>query len=157
MRGMEGEETYSASEAAKILRISKRRAQQMASAGEIEATQNKRGEWRISQRSVHERLPGRPLRPRQGIDEGPSESPLEASESFRDMLDRIALLERELGRSEVRLELTGRTESSLREDLERERQGRERERGQTEEEVRRLREELEAERSKGFWKKLFGG
>jgi excisionase family DNA binding protein len=30
-------------------------------------------------------------------------------------------------------------------------------RGQAEEEARRLREELEAERSKGFWRRLFGG
>jgi len=88
----------------------------------------------------------------------------------------------------VRLELTERAESTLREELERERQERveaqsragsleqEREKTQqrveklTEEhaqldeehsrlqsEAERLRDELEAERSKGFWARLFGG
>ena len=54
---------------------------------------------------------------------------------------------------EGRLELTERTESTLREDLERERS----ERREAQEEARRLRETLEAERSKGFWRRLFGG
>ena len=47
---------------------------------------------------------------------------------------------------ETRLELTTQAESTLRGQLEHER-----------EEARRLREELEAERSKGFWRRLFGG
>jgi hypothetical protein len=53
----------------------------------------------------------------------------------------------------TRLELTERTESSLREDLERVRE----ERRRYQEEAERLRDELEAERSKGFWRRLFGG
>jgi hypothetical protein len=53
----------------------------------------------------------------------------------------------------ARAELTERTESSLREDLERERE----ERREAREEAERLRAELEAERSKGFWRRLFGG
>jgi chromosome segregation ATPase len=85
----------------------------------------------------------------------------------------------------ARLELTERAESTLREELERERQQRsadvQRERSerlraqeraeqleqerarleadyrQAEEESTRLREELEAERGKGFWRRLFGG
>jgi chromosome segregation ATPase len=88
----------------------------------------------------------------------------------------------------VRLELTERAESTLREELERERQVRleaqgragslEQERSETEQrvahltlehaeleeehsrlqsEAERLRDELEAERSKGFWARLFGG
>jgi chromosome segregation ATPase len=88
----------------------------------------------------------------------------------------------------VRLELTERAESTLREKLERERQERleaqgragslEQERSETQQrvtqltqehtqleeehsrlqsEAERLREELEAERSKGFWARLFGG
>lgn len=55
-------------------------------------------------------------------------------------------LERQLGRLEGRLELTEVAESTVREALERER-----------EENQRLREELEAERSKGIWRRLFGG
>jgi hypothetical protein len=85
----------------------------------------------------------------------------------------------------ARLELTERAESTLREELERERTLRhadvERERSERlqaqvraeqleqesarleaehrrcEEEAQRLREELEAERAKGFWRRLFGG
>lgn len=88
----------------------------------------------------------------------------------------------------ARLELTERAESTLREELERERQERleaqgrvgslERERSETQQraaqltqehaeleeehsrlqgEAERLRDELEAERSKGFWARLFGG
>ena len=88
----------------------------------------------------------------------------------------------------VRLELTKRAESTLREELERERQERveaqgragsvEQERSETQQrvaqltqehdqleeehsrlqsEAEQLREELEAERSKGFWARLFGG
>lgn len=88
----------------------------------------------------------------------------------------------------VRLELTERAESTLREELERERQERleaqgragslEREHSETQKrvlqlteehteleeeharlqsEAERLRDELEAERSKGFWARLFGG
>src|SRR5215204_95329 len=88
----------------------------------------------------------------------------------------------------VRLELAERAESTLREELERERQERveaqwragsfEQERSETQQrvtqltqehdqleeehsrlqsEAERLREELEAERSKGFWARLFGG
>jgi chromosome segregation ATPase len=53
----------------------------------------------------------------------------------------------------ARLELTERTESSLREDLERVREERQRH----QEEADRLRTELEAERSKDLWRRLFGG
>jgi hypothetical protein len=50
-----------------------------------------------------------------------------------------------LGRSEARAELTEQAESTLREQLERER-----------ERADRLEEELREERSKGFWRRLFG-
>ena len=54
---------------------------------------------------------------------------------------------------EGRFELTAVAESSLRESLERERERADRERERAE----RLEAELESERSKGFWGKLFGG
>ncbi len=91
----------------------------------------------------------------------------------------------EIGALRTRLELTERAESSLREDLERERRQRqedvqreraerleaqqrvaqlaqehvqlEEEHSRAEWEAQQLREELEAERSKGFWARLFGG
>ena len=73
-----------------------------------------------------------------------------------------------------RLELSEGTESTLREELEGERTGRleaqeraeqlaqertrlEEEHERAQEEVRELRAELEAERSKGFWRRLLGG
>jgi predicted site-specific integrase-resolvase len=91
----------------------------------------------------------------------------------------------EIGALRTRLELTERAESTLREDLERERRQRQedvhRERAERleaqqrveqlaqehvqleeehsllEREAQQLREELEVERSKGFWARLFGG
>jgi hypothetical protein len=91
----------------------------------------------------------------------------------------------EIGALRTRLELTERAESSLREDLERERRQRqedvqrernerleaqqrvaqlaqehvqlEEEHSRVEREAQQLQAELEAERSKGFWRRLFGG
>jgi hypothetical protein len=67
----------------------------------------------------------------------------------------------------ARLELTAKAESTLQAerdrlltDVERERERAdllEQERQQAQEEEQRLRAELEAERSKGFWQRLFGG
>ena len=58
-----------------------------------------------------------------------------------------------MGRLEGRLELTEVAESTLRESLERERERADR----LEERTGQLRDELEAEQSKGFWARLFGG
>jgi len=67
----------------------------------------------------------------------------------------------------ARLELTAKAESTLQAerdrlvaDLDREREERQRERERAEqlqEEARQLQADLEAERSKGFWQRLFGG
>jgi hypothetical protein len=70
-----------------------------------------------------------------------------------ELVAALRELEHRLGRAEALAELTERTESSLREDLERVREERQRHY----EEAERLRAELEAERSKGFWRRLFGG
>ena len=82
------------------------------------------------------------------------------SEPAEDLAGMVRELTSELIRStseaaelRARLELTERAESSLREDLERVRE----ERRQHQEEAERLRAELEDERSKGFWRRLFGG
>jgi hypothetical protein len=106
-----------------------------------------------------------------------------------DMLrETLASLETHIAQNaelRARLELTEKAESTLREELERERrqhiddvereraerleaqqrvdrlaqeQARlEEERSRVQEEASRLREELDAERSKGFWRRLFGG
>lgn len=57
-----------------------------------------------------------------------------------------------LGRSEARAELTEIAESTIKEQLQRERERADR----MEEEARQLREQIEASR-RGFWKRLFGG
>jgi chromosome segregation ATPase len=105
----------------------------------------------------------------------------EITEMVRDLTAQLIRSTSEAADLRARLELTERTESSLREDRERllEDLERERERAaqeqaraeevqrdaeqfiqereEAQEEARRLREELEAERSKGFWRRLFGG
>jgi chromosome segregation ATPase len=104
----------------------------------------------------------------------------EVTEMVRDLTAHLIRSTSEAADLRARLELTERTESSLREDRERllEDLERERERAaqeqaraeevqrdaeqfvqereEAQEEARRLREELEAERSKGFWRRLFG-
>jgi hypothetical protein len=109
----------------------------------------------------------------------------DAAQLAREFAARMQEQAVEIGALRTRLELTERAESSLREDLERERRLRqedvERERAErleaqrrvehltqehvqleeehsrVEQEAQQLREELEAERSKGFWQRLFGG
>jgi regulator of replication initiation timing len=78
----------------------------------------------------------------------------------RDLTDRLIRLSSETAELRTRLELTVRAESTLQEERDQLRQDRERERQErldAQQEAQRLREELEAERSKGFWRKLFGG
>ena len=109
----------------------------------------------------------------------------EAGQLVREFAARMQEQAMEIGALRTRLELTERAESSLREDLERERRQRqedvqreraerleaqrrveelarehvqlEEEHSRVEQEAQQLREKLEAERSKGFWARLFGG
>jgi excisionase family DNA binding protein len=139
---VEGEETYSVTEAARILRVTDRAVRKWLAEGTLEGSQGEGGRWRIPQRAVHARLDERPPREARGSD-------LSAAE----MVEVVRDLERLLGRAEARAELTERAESTLRE--ERDRLLRERDKAQ--DEAKTVREELEAERSKGFWRRLFGG
>jgi hypothetical protein len=146
---------YSVPEAAKIIGITEGRIRQLARAGKLEGEQPE-GYWKLYRYSVHD------YRDRKREQEGPSEA-TEGTHEAREWIERVTTLERELGRLEGRLELTEKTESTMREERERllSDLGRERERADqlegAQEEARRLREELEAERSKGFWRRLFGG
>ena len=82
------------------------------------------------------------------------------AEMVRDLTDRLIRLSSETAELRTRLELTVRAESTLQEERDRLRQDREQERQErldAQQEAQRLREELEAERSKGFWRRLFGG
>ncbi len=146
--------TYTAAEAARILRLSSQRVRQLLGSGELRGVRDEVGHWEVDARSVHELLNER----REAF-----------SEALEDLL-RLSELEAEvrelrylLGRAEGRLELAKGTESALRAEQERllEELARERERADrlkgAQEEADRLREELEAERSKGFWRRLFGG
>ena len=188
------QEYYTVSEAAKVLNISERRVRQIAQDGKVEGMRSEEG-WKLFRYSVHDfrdRREGQnPIRAGRGGREPSSEA--------REWMERVATLERALGRLEGRLELTERAESTMRaererllEELTQERErstqerekaeeiqrdaeqfAREREEAQEEarrlqeerdrllaeaaEEAKALREELEAERSKGFWRRLFGG
>ncbi len=148
------EDTYTPPEAARILRLSRRRVTQMLGAGELEGHQDpESGRWRIPQRVVHERLKDRPAR---GRPDKSHERLAEGREEAAELRDRVEDLQRELGRLEGRLELTEVAESTIREQLERERARADR----LEEELREARERLEdqlAERRRGFWSRLFGG
>jgi excisionase family DNA binding protein len=130
---------YTAAEAAKVLRISKRRVLQMLGDGELEGEQDASDRWRVPMRAVHAKLEARRDR------EIPSEAAQSSSEA-REWIDRVNILERELGRLEGRLELEAVTRSTLEETLQRER-----------ERADRLEEELREERGKGFWRRMFGG
>jgi excisionase family DNA binding protein len=65
------EETYTPTEAARILRLTKRRIIRLITEGELEGDKDEGGRWRIPQRAVHERLQDRPPVPRQSREDAP--------------------------------------------------------------------------------------
>lgn len=151
---MEGEETYSPAEASRVLgrsgrKITERRIRQMLQAGELEGSRDEGGRWRIPRRVVNQLLTER--REREQLRAEPESAP-GAPESVRELMERVAALERERGRLEGRLELTEQTESTIREERDRLIAELEAERA----ERRRLAESLEAEQRRGFWSRLFG-
>jgi colicin import membrane protein len=162
----EGPETYTVEEAAKVLERTPGRIRQMLRSGELSGEHeggDERKPWRVHKWSAHA-LRDRHREDRPTTERGPPprspreprESPESASELFRVVQD----LQRELGRLEGRLQITETAESTLRADLERERRRAEEERARADAERERaeeMRQELEAERSKGFWSRLFGG
>lgn len=152
------EETYTPAEAAKILRYTERHVRKLLQDGDLIGERDESGRWRVFQRSVHQMLPDRP--PRVERSQEAQEEASERAREIKDLYDRIANLQHDLGRAQARAELTELTESTIREErdrlielTERER----RERLEAQEEAQRLREELEAERARGFWRRLFGG
>jgi excisionase family DNA binding protein len=143
------EETYTPAEAAKILRLTKRRIIQLITDEDIEGYKDEDGRWRIPQRAVHERLGDRPPRTPPAQSRAASVDDILAAAKAADIGELVATLrdlEHRLGRAEARAELTEQAESTLREQLERER-----------ERADRLEEELREERRKGIWRRLFGG
>jgi excisionase family DNA binding protein len=144
------EDTYTTGQAARILRVTDRGVRKMIDRGELEAHQDERGRHLIPQRAVHAMLEER--REAEVGERSPEETSRGTGEA-RELRERVESLQRELGRLEGRLELTERTESTMREERQRLEQLLEEERS----ERRRLQEQLDAERSRGFWQRLFGG
>ena len=143
-RHVDREEVYTVAEAAKVLDITDRRVLQLVGAGDLEAAREG-NRWKVLRKSVHA------LRDARRSASGPSESPEWPSEA-REALARVETLQRELGRLEGRLELTEKTESTMREERERllADLARERERAD------RLEEELREARQP-WWRRMFGG
>ncbi len=156
------EDSYTTGQAARILKVTDRDVRKRIDRGELEARQDERCRHLILKRAVHAILEERRSTiPGGAIESGEisAEETARASEEARELREKVQDLQRQLGRVEGRLELTARTESTMREDLERERSRVEEERRRADVERERaeeLRRELE-ERSKGFWRRLFGG
>jgi excisionase family DNA binding protein len=127
--GVEGKDFYSVEEAAKVLKLTPGRVRQMLRAGELEGVPPAEGAgrgwtgrgWKIPMHAVHDReRPARVERPQRAA---------EASERLAELEAEVRDLRYRLGLSEGRLELTQKTESTLRaergrllEDLDRERE-----------------------------------
>jgi excisionase family DNA binding protein len=141
------DEYYTVAEAAKILSLTDRRVRQLMESGDLEATRSE-GRWKLFRKSVHA------FRDARRISGGAPEA-LEWPSEAREALRRAEDLQRQLGRLEgemkARLELTEVAQSTLREQLQRER-----ERADTlGDEARELRERLEEAR-RPWWQRWFG-
>jgi hypothetical protein len=131
---------YVVKDAARILDVGEHRVRQMLREGELEGERDPiLDRWKIPKAAVHAL---REKRPRHK----PPEKALGPPNEATDLLSVVRDLERELGRIEGRLQITEVAESTLREQLERER-----------ERADRLEAELRDERGRGFWARLFGG
>ena len=138
---------YSVDQAAKILKRTPGRIRQMLRAGELEGVPPEEGEGRgylPPAHAVHDR--DRPARIERPSEARPSESP----ERLQDLEAEVRDLRYELGLSRGRLELTEKAESTLREQLEREKERADKERERAEQ----LPAELEEAR-RPWWRKLF--
>jgi hypothetical protein len=151
---------YTLAEAARVLEIPQRRLLEMLEAGEIVGEQDPQSSrWHISKHTVHELVSPAPS------PEGHSEEfPDRSTEMIQELVDELGNLHSGVGRLRNRLNLARRTEKEERELLlaeleqERERYRKEHERADMlQEEVNRLREELESEKNKGSWRRLVGG
>jgi excisionase family DNA binding protein len=131
------EETYTVQEAARILRTTERTVRRRLERGDLEGTRDPTtGRWRVEAHSVTAAMPERPPK-------APQEPP-EAAQEAAELRLKVEDLQRQLGRLEGQRELEAVTQSTLREQLQRE-----------QERADRLEEELrEARRS--WWRRIFG-
>ena len=131
------EETYTVQGAARILRITERTVRRRLQRGLLEGTRDPAsGRWRIAARSVTAAMPDRPPKASQEF--------ADTAEEVVELRARVEDLQRELGRLEGRLEITEVAESTLRQQLVRER-GR----------ADRLEDELKVAR-RPWWRRIFG-
>jgi excisionase family DNA binding protein len=137
---------YSSAEAAKILKLTPRRVQQLADAGELVGEKDGRA-WRLARWSVHRyREEHAAERPRVSR----AERQRVAGEDARELLEAVRDLERRLGRAEAVAELTAQAESSVRGERDRLLRERDQERQRADELQRELEEarlQLAASRS----------
>jgi excisionase family DNA binding protein len=148
--GMEthANDTYSTAQAARILRVNDRTIRKMLDRGELDGEREESGAWRVLQTSVHARLEEQR---RRKVEEGREQSQ-EGLERLRELEAEVRDLSYHLGRSEARVELTEKAESTMRAERERLIADLERER----ERADRLQAELDLERRKGIFQRLFG-
>jgi excisionase family DNA binding protein len=133
------EDFYTVQEAARILRTTERTVRRRLERGELKGTRDQiSGRWRLEARSVTEAMEDRP--PKAASLERLLESPQEATELFQVVQD----LQRQLGRLEGARELEAITQSTLREQLQRER-----------ERADRLEEELRLA-NRPWWSRIWG-
>jgi excisionase family DNA binding protein len=133
----EGPDTYTVQEAARILRTTERTVRRRLERGDLEGTRDPTtGRWKVAAHSVTAAMPDRPPKA--------SQEPPEASQEAADLRLRVEDLQRQLGRLEGQRELEAITQSTLREQLQRER-----------ERADRLEEELRDAR-RPWWRDIFG-
>jgi excisionase family DNA binding protein len=131
------EDYYTVQEAARILRTTERTVRRRLERGDLDGSRDPTtGRWRIEAHSVTAAMPERPPKASQEASESP--------ESVREYHERVEALQRELGRLEGARELEAITLSTLREQLDRER-----------ERADRLEEELREAR-RPWWSRIFG-
>jgi DNA-binding transcriptional MerR regulator len=132
--------------AAKALNVSPRTIRLYIEKGELEGRLEEGTDKRIWLVSIDALNTIRAKRGTSGI--VPDESPEIAEtvpEAMRELALRLESRAAEAAELRIRLELTEKTQSTV-----------EQERNQLQERVEKLETELEAERSKGFWQRLFG-
>ncbi len=105
--------TYTAAEAARILRLSSQRVRQLLASGELRGVRDEVGHWEVDARSVHELLNER----REAFSEA-----LEDLQRLSELEAEVRELRYLLGRADAHVELRAQAESNLREALERERE-----------------------------------
>jgi excisionase family DNA binding protein len=154
-------------QAARSLGVSPRTVRRFIDRGELEGRKVTEGiveAWEVSIDSLYalrdKRISEGQVRrnvPRKSVER---QGAADTTDYIRDLTDRLLRISAEAAELRTRLELTFKAESTLQEERDRLRQDWERERQErqeAQEEALRLREELVAERSKGFWQRLFGG